>query len=160
MPSVVDSPAIGSANLVHLDCEHEDLALVLKWCDKTDSGKISWNQLMRAYHLGERFQFKHIADMVRIRAVGYADDATIIPLFQFAARNDYLDLAKNAVAAMARAPAIQARNHDAVPVWVYKTSPSMYAVALISAIAMHDHSHQVPYSLRWNRISADFKLGI
>ena len=114
---------------------------------------------MRAYHLGERFQFKHIPDMVRIRAVGYTDEATIIPLFQFAARNDYLDLAKNAVAAMARADAVRYRNHDAIPVWVYENIPSRYAVALILAIGKHNDNSNVSDQVRWNKISADFKLG-
>jgi hypothetical protein len=159
MPSCVDSPTTENVNLIHLDCDSGDLALLLKYSDKLYSGAPSWERLMRVVELGERYQFKHISDMVRSRAIVYTSEPTIIPLFQFAAKTNYLDLARYAIAAMAGATAICRKDADAVPIWVYEYVPCRYGVALILAIAKHKEQRNVPDDVRWNRISADFVLG-
>ena len=159
MPSSVDSPSAETTNLVHLDCDSEDLALVLKCCDKIDCEAPSWEHLMRAFELGERYQFKHISDLVRSRAIGYIDEPTVVPLFQFAAKNDYLDLAKHAIAAMSKVIGIRRKDFNEIPEWVYGCVPSKYGVALILSIERHRETRSLPDDVRWRRISAEFTLG-
>jgi hypothetical protein len=158
MPSCVESPSTDNVNLIHLDCDSGDFALLLKYSDKLNSGAPSWERLMRVVELGERYQFKHIADMARRRALCHIDATSVIPLFQFAAKNDYLDLAKYAIAAMAKVSTINAKDFDAIPVWVYECVPCKYGVALILAIAKHKETI-ASFEDRWKRISAEFNLG-
>ena len=159
MPASVDSPSAETTSLVHLDCDSEDLALVLKCCDKIDCEAPSWDHLMRAFELGERYQFKHISDLVRSRAIGYIDEPTVVPLFQFAAKNDYLDLAKHAIAAMSKVIALRRKDFNEIPLSIYECLPCRYGVALILSIEKHRDSGSVPDEVRWKKISAEFNLG-
>jgi hypothetical protein len=159
MPSCADSPSTEHANLVHLDCDSEDLALVIKCCDNIPSAAPSWDRLRRAVELGERYQFKHIATMIRSRAIGSTDETTVVPLFQFAAKHDYLDLAKHAIAAMAKVVDIRRKDFNQIPLSVYGCVPCRYGVALVVAIEKHRENISVPDDVRWKRISAEFELG-
>lgn len=156
MPSHSASPVGESAKLVHLDCASSDLDLILKLIDKVDCGTLAWTRLAHILQIGERYQFKHIPDLVRQRASDCIRELTAVEIFQFAAVNDYRDLAKLAIIGFAKVNGTYAQTYDKIPLSMLDRVPARYAVSLVVAMAKNPDSIFPTYALRWEQISNAF----
>jgi len=157
MPSSSASPAGEGPKVVHMDCSSTDLALILRLVDKLDCGSPSWTSLAQALKTGERYQFRHIAGLVRHRASHCVCGENAIAIYQFAGLNDYPDLAKLAVASFHRS-SVSHMDHNDIPLSVCDNVPGKYGAALILAMVKHQHSSGLEEKVRWERISGAFNV--
>jgi hypothetical protein len=118
MPSPQDSPAGESHSVINLDCKADDLALVLNLIDKSDCGNSDWAQLEIALQIGERYQFKHLPDLVRLRASHCISGSTAVDIFQFAGLNGFHDLARLAIASFWKDCNLIIKEYDTIPPYV------------------------------------------
>jgi hypothetical protein len=158
MPSALASPADEGSKAVHMDCASSDLALILKLIDKAHCGYPNWDQLARIITPGERYQFKHMPDLVRLPAshcLSYNASAAV-SIFQFAGSNGFRDLARLAIASFWKITHLINREYDEIPDYVCDGIPGRYGAALIVAVADHPRVKGLVPQARWERISASF----
>jgi hypothetical protein len=141
-----------------MDCASSDLALVLKLIDKTDCEQSCWSELARVIVLGERYQFKHMPDLIRHPASLCIDNISAIPIFQFAASNRFHDLAKLAIAGFAGVFPFYTVDYDGIPLSSCEGIPGKYGAALVIAVAKNPRSTGLTPKVRWERISAAFDV--
>ena len=159
MPTPEDSPAGESHSLINLDCDANDLALVLNLIDKSNCGNPQWAQLQIALEIGERYQFKHLPDLVRLRASHCITGSTAVDIFQFAGLNGFHDLARLAIASFWKNSHLIVKDYDTIPQYVCDNIPGRYGAALIVAVAKHPRVKGCDPQDRWERIGGSFNVG-
>ena len=159
MPSPQDSPAGESHSVINLDSQADDLALVFNLIDKSDSGNSHWAHLEIALQIGERYQFKHLPDLVPLRASHCITGSTAVEIFQFASLNGFHDLARLAVASFWKDCNLIIKDYDTLPPYVCDNVSGRYGVALIVAMAKHPRVKGLVPQERWERIGGCFNVG-
>lgn len=158
MPSPTDIPAGDGAIVVNLDCDSDDLALMLDLIDKFDCGNPTWTQLAGVLKVGERYHFKHMPDLVRLRASHCITGSTAVDIFRFAGSNGFHDLARLAIASFWKDQNLIIKDFDNIPGFVCDDVPGRYGAALIVAVAEHPRMKGLTPQVRWERISASFNV--
>ena len=143
-----------------MDCASVDFALMLKLIDKTDCGYPTWDQLARIITLGERYQFKHMPDLIRLPAIHCVSHnaGAAVSIFQFAGSNGFRDLARLAIAWFWKIPRLVSIEYDDMPDYVCHNVPGTYGAALIVAVADHPRVKGMVPHTRWEAISASFNV--
>ena len=142
---------------IHLDCEVEDIALLLGFLSKQRiSEPYSRYQLESIIALGEQFHFLHMADLIRPHAYGCIGGNETWRIIVFANKNKFHDLLKLAIAAL--------HNHDHedgidnMSVGSLPELPLQYGIAILIALSTREGSSEICDEEQWRKISEFFEI--
>lgn len=158
MPSHAASPVGDSPKMIDMNCKSHHLALLLGMIDKTGQQPSDWNQLTRILEIGERYQFKHVADLVRHRAGVFVNASNAEDILKFAGSHDFPDLAQTAIVGFGRHVLMRDVDYDEVHFSLFRGVPGRYGAAFIVAMAKHKKVRGLSDVTRWQRISAAFDV--
>jgi len=158
MPPHSDPACINSAKANHLECASPDFVLLLELIGKSrDRESYTWSQLSRIVQIGERYHFLHVNTLVHQPASRCIDSTNATGIFQFAAANEFPDLARLAIANFSSS-SLNNRDYHDIALTVFDKMAPRYAAALVIAMVPHKWTSQERNKSRWELISAGFKV--
>ena len=142
---------------IHLDCEVEDIALLLGFLSKQRiSEPYSRYQLESIIALGEQFHFLHMADLIRPRAYGCIGGEETWGIIVFANKHQFHDLLKLAIDVL--------HHHDLedgiddMSVGSLRKLPLQYGIAILIALSTREGSSEICDEEQWRKISEFFEI--
>jgi hypothetical protein len=143
---------------IWLDCKAGTFDSLIRILTKDSTHEpYNWVSLRKIADLGERFQFFHIANLIRPHVYSCIDGKSAWDIIVFASQNKFHDLLKLAIVALHRHEWYQ-RNQDSMPIRFLEQLPRDYAIAFVAAVSRHRDDGFDNTEDRWRKISESFEV--
>jgi hypothetical protein len=146
-----------SEKVIDLPVDSSRFARLMKILDRERKGDVyKWEELEEVLELGKTYDFVALPELVSFSARKCITGPTAWRIFRFASQNDFLGLAKAAIALLSsQRPSDDFK--DLAPS-VFKDLPGDYSVALLQAMAKYPYRPNVSSDERWRQISMAFAI--
>jgi hypothetical protein len=138
-----------SEKVIDLPVDSSRFARLMKILDRERKGDVyKWEELEEVLELGKTYDFVTLPELVSFSARKCITGPTAWRIFRFASQNDFIGLAKAAIALLS-----SQRPSDE-----FKDLPGNYAVALLQAMSKYPYRPNVSSDERWRQISMAFAI--